>query len=73
MNRRVIVIGAVVVIALIAVLLWRTAFTHSDANTLSGYVDADYVFVTSAVGGVVTEINVARGDQVAIIWRDDIA
>lgn len=63
MNRR-ILIGVVVVIALIAVLLWRTVFTHPDPNTLSGYVDADYVFVTSAVGGVVTEINVARGDQV---------
>lgn len=65
MNRR-ILIGAVVVIALIAGVLWRTVFTHHDRNTLSGYVDADYVFVTSAVGGVVTEINVARGDQVAV-------
>ena len=64
MNRRVIVIGAIVVIALVAVLVWRAVATRPDRDTLSGYVDADYVFVTSAVGGVVTEINVARGDQV---------
>jgi len=64
MNRR-IVVGAVVVIALIGALLWRTVFSQRHDGTLSGYVDADYVFVTSTVGGVVTEINVARGDQVA--------
>ncbi len=63
MNRRV-GVGAVVVVAIIALVLWRTVFAPQTDGVLSGYVEADYVFVTSAVGGVVTNLNVARGDQV---------
>jgi HlyD family secretion protein len=43
----------------------------------SGYVDADYVMVTSTVGGTLTSLAVARGDQVAkgapLFELDDIA
>ena len=38
----------------------------SDAAvTFSGYVEADYVMVTSSIGGTLMKIEVARGDQVA--------
>ncbi len=32
----------------------------------SGYVEADYVYVTSVIGGTLMELKVARGDQVAM-------
>jgi HlyD family secretion protein len=34
------------------------------APTYSGYVEADYVYVTSTVGGTVTQLSVQRGDRV---------
>jgi HlyD family secretion protein len=33
--------------------------------TFSGYVEADYVMVTSSIGGTLMRLEVARGDQVA--------
>jgi len=33
--------------------------------TFSGYVEADYVMVTSTIGGTLIKLEVARGDQVA--------
>jgi HlyD family secretion protein len=36
-----------------------------EAGRYSGYVEADYVFVTSSVGGTLAKIGVARGDRVA--------
>ncbi len=36
------------------------------AATFSGYVEADYVMVTSSIGGTLMKIEVARGDQVAV-------
>src|SRR5262245_2517529 len=33
--------------------------------TFSGYVEADYVMVTSSIGGTLVALDVARGDQVA--------
>ena len=41
---------------------WRGAKT---GRTWSGYVEAEYVLVTSALGGTLTELPVARGQQVA--------
>ena len=35
------------------------------AATFSGYVEADYVMVTSSIGGTLMKLEVARGDQVA--------
>jgi HlyD family secretion protein len=35
------------------------------AATFSGYVEADYVMVTSSIGGTLMKLDVARGDQVA--------
>jgi len=32
--------------------------------TFSGYVEADYVMITSTIGGTLTRLEVARGDQV---------
>lgn len=37
-----------------------------EKGGFSGYVEADYVFVTSVIGGTLMELKVARGDQVAI-------
>ncbi len=37
----------------------------SATATFSGYVEADYVMVTSTIGGTLTRLEVARGDQVA--------
>ncbi len=34
-------------------------------KTYSGYVEADYVFITSTVGGTLARLDVARGDRVA--------
>ncbi|HUL08897.1 MAG TPA: HlyD family efflux transporter periplasmic adaptor subunit [Candidatus Acidoferrum sp.] len=36
----------------------------SAAAAFSGYVEADYVMVTSTIGGTVIKLDVARGDQV---------
>ena len=36
----------------------------SQAATYSGYVEADYVMVTSSVGGTLMRLDVARGDHV---------
>jgi len=35
-----------------------------EAATYSGYVEADYVMVTSSVGGTLMRLEVARGDHV---------
>ena len=35
------------------------------AATFSGYVEADYVMVTSTIGGTLLKLEVARGDQIA--------
>jgi HlyD family secretion protein len=35
------------------------------AATFSGYIEADYVMVTSTIGGTLVKLEVARGDQVA--------
>src|SRR4030095_13168767 len=40
-------------------------FGSSSAATFSGYVEADYVMVTSTIGGTLIKLDVARGDQVA--------
>ena len=37
----------------------------SATAAFSGYVEADYVMVTSSIGGTLTKLEVARGDQVA--------
>jgi len=47
-------------------LLTSIGLRGSDAAaTFSGYVEADYVMVTSTIGGTVIKLEVARGDQVA--------
>src|SRR5512145_413032 len=35
------------------------------AATFSGYIEADYVMVTSSIGGTLMRLDVSRGDQVA--------
>jgi len=54
-----------------AAALWLDRLAHAvglggsmPANTYSGYVEADYVMVTSSVGGTLMHLDVARGDQV---------
>jgi len=38
---------------------------RNAATVFSGYIDADYVFVASSIGGTLTNLAVARGDKVA--------
>ena len=67
MKRRILAVVGLVILVSASVLIWR-GWSGSDeraaSRVFSGYVEADYVFLTSAVGGVLTELNVARGDHV---------
>src|SRR5438128_4372049 len=65
--RRVVVPIVVLVVIIAAAFAWRASRENDESGTkvFSGYVEADYVFVTSAVGGVLAELRVARGDEVA--------
>lgn len=50
----------VVLLALLAV-----ACTRSDSDLVTGYVEADFVYLAPATAGVLQELKVKRGDQVA--------
>ena len=73
--RQIATIAAVALVLSGAVLLWRdTGFGLKATGGLpsfSGYVEADYVMIASAIGGTLTTLDVSRGDQVAAgaqIW-----
>lgn len=67
------------VIVAIGVFGWWTWHHHlaNGTPTFSGYVDADYVFVSSAVGGTLKELDVHRGEKVKqgtlLFLLDDVA
>ena len=62
--KRITLIGFLLIAA--GVLVWRTwGVDRTDKGTIySGYIEADYVMVTSALGGTLTRLDVARGDRV---------
>lgn len=66
MTRTTIAIAAIGVAAVAAVLLWRL-WPHGDRSgaSYSGYVEAEYVMVGSAIGGPLATLEVRRGDKVA--------
>jgi HlyD family secretion protein len=57
-------LAAVAGAGLFASLYWRAHDAGAPAG-FSGYVEADYVMVTSTVGGTLTRLDVTRGDRVA--------
>ncbi len=67
MRRRILAVATVVVLAGGGAAIWQ-GWSGSDERVasrgFSGYVEADYIFLTSAVGGVLKELSVSRGDQV---------
>ena len=77
MKRRAIVIVALVLIAGAGALAWTYRPFQPASVLFSGYVEADYVFTTSAVGGTLTRLEVARGDHVkpgkTLFVLDDVA
>ena len=77
MKRTIVASAAIGVVVVATVLLWRF-WPHNDrAATYSGYVEAEYVMVGSAVGGPLATLDVQRGDKVASGTRlfalDDVA
>jgi len=75
MTRRRIAVTAAVLLIAAGALSWGHWFDRlatvmgfgggGAAATFSGYVEADYVLVTSTIGGTLTRLEVARGDRVA--------
>ena len=65
MNRTIIAVVAIVAVIVGAVVLWRIQL-HSGTpdSSYSGYVEAEYVMVGSAVGGPLATLDVRRGDKV---------
>ena len=77
MKRTTVAIAAIGFVVVAAVLLWRF-WPHNDrATTYSGYVEAEYVMVGSAIGGPLATLDVQRGDKVLTGARlfalDDVA
>lgn len=51
--------------AILSALLLGTACTREEAPDWQGYLEGEYVYVAAPLGGQLTTLNVARGDQVA--------
>ncbi len=63
-RQRLVVV--VLVLAALAILAWQwLAPRSSDSNLLSGYVEAEALYLSSPVAGTVEGLNVRRGQRVA--------
>ena len=78
MKRTTVAIAAIGIVVVATALLWRF-WPHSDRSSASysGYVEAEYVMVGSALGGPLATLDVQRGDKVMSGTRlfalDDVA
>lgn len=50
----------------ICLFLVLTACVPDDENIINGYIEGEYVYVSPAVGGVLDEINVVKGQQISV-------
>ena len=76
-RKALLLVAALVLLALVAWRLQLFARPDDSGARYSGYVEGEYVLVTSAIGGTLTELPVARGMQVAkgapLFRLDDVA
>lgn len=64
MRRRVGTVAAIAVALGVAALLWFVWAPRHTGHTLSGYVEGETMYLSSATAGQMSEVSVARGQRV---------
>ena len=51
---------------LLCLILFLVACKPADNNFINGYIEGEYVYIAPAVGGMLDEVNVVKGQQVTV-------